>query len=301
MLGLALGDALCAPYEGGIVERLVWKFLGKTKSGKHRWTDDTQMTLDLANSLIEMGCLDQDHLSRTFSKSYRWSRGYGPGTARLLKKIQKGAKWSDVNCSVYPQGSYGNGAAMRVPVISIFFYNNKDQFVNAVYASAVITHAHLLAKEGAGLIAFATHYALDSLDPIMIFEKSSMFCSTDGYKKRLNIAHRWIENNEISKPKDVALHLGNGIAAVESCVTALYIAVRFMDNQFIDMADFINCCAGDTDTIGAMAGAIWGARNGVDNLPNELLEVLEQSSQIKGLANQLYEIALSKTDHAKGT
>ena len=55
LLGLALGDALCAPYEGGTVERLVWKFLGKAKSGKHRWTDDTQMSLDLANSLIEMG------------------------------------------------------------------------------------------------------------------------------------------------------------------------------------------------------------------------------------------------------
>ena len=133
--------------------------------------------------------------------SYRWSRGYGPGTVRLLKKIRKGAKWSDVNCSVYPQGSYGNGAAMRVPVISIFFYNNKDQFVNAVYASTEVTHAHPLAKEGAGLIASATRYALDSLDPVLIFEKSSAFCSTEGYKKRLNIARRWIENNEMSKIK----------------------------------------------------------------------------------------------------
>ena len=84
-------------------------------------------------------------------------------------------------------------------------------------------------------------------------------------------------------------------------MTALYIAVRFIDKQFIDMTGFVNCCGGDTDTIGAMAGAIWGARNGVDNLPNEHLEVLEQSSQIKDLANQLYEIALSKTGHAKGT
>ncbi len=301
LLGLALGDALCAPYEGGIVERLAWKIVGKTRSGKLRWTDDTQMSLDIANSLIERGCLDQEHLSRTFSLSYRWSRGYGPGTKRLLKKIQEGAKWSDINCSIYPQGSYGNGAAMRVPVISIFFYNKKDQFVNAIYDSAVVTHAHPLAVEGAGLIASATLYALDSLDPIMIFEKSSIFCSTDGYNKRLNIARKWIENNKNPKPRDIVLHLGNGIAAVESCVTALYIAVRFMDNQFVDMTDFISCCAGDTDTIGAMAGAIWGARNGVDNLPNELLDVIEQSSKIKGLANQLYGFALSRTDHVKDT
>ncbi|HNA22027.1 MAG TPA: ADP-ribosylglycohydrolase family protein, partial [Agitococcus sp.] len=53
LFGLALGDALGAPYEGGILERLLWKMIGSTKEGYAKWTDDTQMTLDLLESILE--------------------------------------------------------------------------------------------------------------------------------------------------------------------------------------------------------------------------------------------------------
>lgn len=62
LLGLALGDALGAPYEGNPIERAVWNWLGKTKQGKRRWTDDTQMSLDLAESLLAEGGLNPDRL-----------------------------------------------------------------------------------------------------------------------------------------------------------------------------------------------------------------------------------------------
>ncbi len=60
LLGLACGDAMGAPQEGGMIERLVWRFIGKTESGSLRWTDDTQMSLDLAKSLLAKGALFQD-------------------------------------------------------------------------------------------------------------------------------------------------------------------------------------------------------------------------------------------------
>ena len=37
-IGLSLGDALGAPYEGGFIERILWKFFSKTPTGKMRWT-----------------------------------------------------------------------------------------------------------------------------------------------------------------------------------------------------------------------------------------------------------------------
>lgn len=54
LLGLALGDAFGAPREGGPLERLLWLLIGKTRDGCRRWTEDTQMSLDLAESLIAM-------------------------------------------------------------------------------------------------------------------------------------------------------------------------------------------------------------------------------------------------------
>lgn len=88
LLGLALGDALGAPFEGGPIERAVWRIIGRTRDGRMRWTDDTQMSLDLAESLVANRALDLDDLAARFAKSYRWSRGYGPGAAKLLRRIE---------------------------------------------------------------------------------------------------------------------------------------------------------------------------------------------------------------------
>jgi ADP-ribosylglycohydrolase len=54
-------------------------------------------------------------MAHRFARSYRWSRGYGPGAARLLKRIARGQDWESASVSVYPSGSYGNGGAMRAP------------------------------------------------------------------------------------------------------------------------------------------------------------------------------------------
>jgi poly(ADP-ribose) glycohydrolase ARH3 len=75
MLGLALGDAFGAPHEGGPLERGLWRLIGTTSDGRFRWTDDTQMALDLAESLISRGVVDQDDIARRFARGYRWSRG----------------------------------------------------------------------------------------------------------------------------------------------------------------------------------------------------------------------------------
>jgi ADP-ribosylglycohydrolase len=115
LLGLALGDALGAPHEGGPVERLLWALIGRTAQGEMRWTDDTQMSLDAADSLLACAGMAPDDMAHRFARSYRWSRGYGPGAARLLKRIARGQDWESASVSVYPSGSYGNGGAMRAP------------------------------------------------------------------------------------------------------------------------------------------------------------------------------------------
>lgn len=58
ILGLGLGDAFGAPYEGGVPERAVLAVIGTT-NGKRRFTDDTQMSIDVIESLLEHGHVDQ--------------------------------------------------------------------------------------------------------------------------------------------------------------------------------------------------------------------------------------------------
>ena len=54
------------------------------------------------------------------------------------------------------------------------------------------------------------------------------------------------------------------------------------------MVNVITKLGGDADTIGAMAGAIWGAANGATKLPAESLSKLEQRERLTDLAGQLY-------------
>lgn len=281
ILGLALGDACGAPYEGGPLERLLWRCIGTTASGAMRWTDDTQMSLDLAESLIEKGALDPDDVALRFGRSYRWSRGYGPGAAKLLKRIAKGQPWRQANRAIFPAGSFGNGGAMRAPVIGLFHARQPEQVPEAARLSASITHAHPLGMEGAALLAMATALALGTRDPLAILQGATTVCTHDQFLGRLAIADASLRSGTEMSRTQVVKQLGNGIAAADSCVTALYLGLRFLDRPFPELLAFIAACGGDADTISAMAGAIWGAANGAAALPQSTLLRLEQVDRLR--------------------
>lgn len=287
-LGLALGDAFGAPYEGGPLERLLWRLIGRTHSGERRFTDDTQMSLDLAETLIERGEVDQDDLAQRFAKSYRWSRGYGPGTAKLLKRIRRGRNWQTASRSVYPQGSFGNGAAMRAPVVGIFHATTPELVGEAARDSAVITHAHPLAVHATVLIATATAAILrqSSIDAVIATTRSC--CQHGPLKERLDIADSWLQSQNAAAPKEVRRHLGNRSTALDSTVTALYVGLRFQRRPWAELMTFVATCGGDADTIGAIASALWGAANGRSTLPEEALAQLEQRQRLEDIADRLF-------------
>ncbi len=74
------------PYEGrplaAIPERVE---MIDARLGRGSYTDDTQMTIALAESLIACGHLDHHHLARAFQDAYDPDRGYGGGTRRVLE------------------------------------------------------------------------------------------------------------------------------------------------------------------------------------------------------------------------
>lgn len=288
LLGLALGDALGARFEGGVAERFLWRFIGRTRHGEIRWTDDTQMSVDVVESLLARGEIDPDDLAIRFARSYRWSRGYGPAASKLLKRIARGVDWRTANRSVYPSGSFGNGAAMRAPVVGLYYANRLDELVDAARSSAAITHAHALGIDGAVLLASATALAVRGSPSLAILQELAARCLLEPFTSRLAVAKASLESGTDLSNKEVARQLGNGVAASNSCVTAIYLALRFRDHPFEKMQHFIARCGGDVDTIGAMAGAVWGAANGAEKLPFESLAILEQRERLLILTSALH-------------
>ncbi|MBF0327809.1 MAG: ADP-ribosylglycohydrolase family protein [Nitrospirae bacterium] len=289
VLALALGDAFGAPHEGGILERAVWALIGR-QNGRRRWTDDTQMAIDLIESLAACGRVDQNDLARRFSQSYKWSRGYGPGAAKILKRISRGQSWEEAGRTVYCEGSFGNGGAMRAPVVGLFFADdNEDYLVKAASASAEVTHAHPLGREGAVLIALATALAYNNKSSEEIIERLCQRVEAPEFLSRLRIASRWLQAGSNAAPQTVAAELGNGISAVESCVTAIYLALAFRSSPFNELLGFAIRLRGDVDTIAAMSCAIWGAARGLNALPQALLEQVEQYEHLKAVARSFAE------------
>ena len=285
MLGLALADAMGAGHEGA-PPGLRTEF-NRDGRGELRWTDDTQMAMGLAASLASCNGLDADQLAGTWARNFAPLRGYGPGAMKLLAMIRDGADWRRANRAVFPDGSYGNGAAMRAAPLGLYFHRDERALLGAAENASAITHAHPLGIDGALVIARATALALDDdLEPSRFLGVLWDFVATDEFRVRLDVAREWL--GEEPGPLEVAERLGNSVLAHESVVTAVHLFLRF-DGDFMAMIDFVISLGGDTDTIGAMAGGIFGARNGVQALPADLLERLEDRERIESVARRLFE------------
>ena len=287
LLGLAYGDALGAPYESGLLERFVWSMIGRTANGDLRWTDDTQMSRDVVESLLFKQGVDQDHLATLFAENCRWSRGYGPGTQKFAKLVRKGVPWQQASLRVYPDGSYGNGGAMRAPVVPLFYLKQShDVMLKALHDITVVTHAHPLAVEGAALVALVTDASLRRQSAFdALFHFTRRYPTSAMLDKVQWTLDAWSSKEEVPA-KAVVKQLGNGVSALNSCVTAVYLAERFLEKRFEQLLAFTRELHGDVDTISAMAGAIWGAWHGFSKLPTT---GLEDRNALLLLADQLYD------------
>ncbi|XP_053561336.1 ADP-ribosylhydrolase ARH3 [Bombina bombina] len=97
----------------------------------------------------------------------------------------------------------------------------------------------------------------------------------------------------------VFLHLGNGIAALESVPTAIYSFLRYMEpvdelpKEYNSLQRTITFCislGGDTDTIATMAGAIAGAYHGVEQMPLNWKLSIEGHKDAENWGEKLHEL-----------
>ena len=274
LLGLALGDAIGAPHEGGLPERALWWLLGTGRRRLLRWTDDTQMTLALIESYEECGAVEPDDLAARWAADARWRRGYGRGALQVLRRIRAGMPWEQAAVSVFPDGSYGNGAAMRVAPLGLLIADD-DARRDAARRSARITHAHPLGIEGALLMAEAAHQAAGSGVELATL---AALCRERVFRDALRRADELVD--AAPPPAEAARILGASIRAHESVPLALHAHCRFRTRSFEELLAFVCAAGGDTDTIGAMAGALHGAARGPDALPAAAVARLEARERI---------------------
>lgn len=126
MIGSALGDAIG---ELAFVHGDADSLLAAVEQAQELvYTDDTAMAIGLAESLKEKGVVDQQHLGDTFRRNYErepW-RGYAMGPPTIFAVCrERGVPYVQAAKGLFGgTGSYGNGPAMRIAPIGLFYHDS---------------------------------------------------------------------------------------------------------------------------------------------------------------------------------
>lgn len=279
LLGLAVGDALGATFEGkpaDVIAReyaTIKELIENPPPGELCYTDDTQMTIGVAESLIKCQRVNERELCKRFAENYLPQRGYGAGASLVIEAMIQGQDYKTLAANHFPGGSFGNGAAMRVAPVGLLFRHDPKLLWKQARLSALPTHVHPLGIEGAQVLALAVGLAsnLDEFDRTDFFARLSDRCNSLEYSGPLERAAK------LTYAKDLCL-FGNGIEATSSVVTAIA-AFGLSPYSYEETIGNAILLGGDTDTIAAMAGAISGAYLGSEAIPIHLLDNLEDRKQ----------------------
>lgn len=266
--GLATGDAFGEQFfvDSAEAERLIAARLLTPRPWP--WTDDTTMALVLVAILVRRGKIDQNSVAASFGVTYRADphRGYGPGMHRLLIRYVNGSEWQELAPTMFGgQGSFGNGAAMRVAPVGAYFAGDLQRAAREASLSAVVTHTHPEAIAGAiGIAVGAALAAGTNLTGDAFLGAVLEVLPESEVRNRVSRAREMLHMRA-----DVAARaLGNGseISAQDTVPFCLWAASRRIEDYEAALWETVSAL-GDRDTTCAMVGGIVAARVGRTAIP----------------------------------
>ncbi|MHA1230687.1 MAG: ADP-ribosylglycohydrolase family protein [Candidatus Helarchaeota archaeon] len=308
LVGVAVGDALGEPFEGFLqvqldrIPNLELKYRG-------RYTDDTQLTLAVARALIESKGFNREILIKHY---INWLSeppiGPGYGCLSAIYNLAKGV--------IKPSDSGGNGTAMRVSPIGLLYHRDEDLELLKEFAkeSSILTHNHWAATAGAIIVARAVAYVVkrskidrdDFLETLITFIEESEYTEFREYLKDLK---RFFEIPPKEALKELGLKgvkspfieifnspeiKGKGVISGFTIPTVLCSLYTFLltPNDYMNSVELVIRGGGDTDTTAAICGAISGAFNGIEKIPESLINNLKDVDMVIETARELYRLFL---------
>ncbi|SDP01511.1 ADP-ribosylglycohydrolase family protein [Actinacidiphila guanduensis] len=273
VVGSAVGDALGAPFEfgpeGAFSARFPRPGSGGEMCGGGGWapgeaTDDTQMAVHVGESLLERGGLD---LPDVFARFRRWAAAdpmdIGVQTEAVLTG---GLPWDRAAAEHFrtERRAAGNGALMRVATSGVYFAaHGRTATMDAGRRLAALTHGDPAAWEGTAILHDLLRVALDGDDPLAAIP-GTLAAVVPEHRERYAVvlSAGW-------HPRDATEFNG----AVWPCLGTAVWALR-TTGLYEDAVRAAVDCGGDTDTVGAVAGALAGAVHGAEAIPARWQEVL---------------------------
>jgi ADP-ribosylglycohydrolase len=289
--GLAIGDALGAPTEFLKLDRI------RDEYGKHGikdlpdpglFTDDTQMSVAIAEALVRAGDKDIEAIMGAVKDEFiSWlhspENNRAPGNTCLkgAANMERGIHWSKSGLS----NSKGCGSAMRVAPIGYLYQHDPDKLKEVAHATGICTHGHPAADAACIGAAFLVKLALEGVSPDKMIPK--LFAFTAGVSVEFDQAISKVEKCGGWRDEEKALaYLGEGWVGEEAVALALYCFLRSPDiyEKVVIRSANTN---GDSDSIACIAGAISGADLGIEPILAAWVRKIEKTEYLDNLAERL--------------
>ena len=306
-LGLAIGDALGAPGEFLSLDEILAKYGSRGIEEFYPWhnfdagsyTDDTQLSLATMYGIMGGHEFFKDngydgYKLFVFTQFEEWAesqqnlfyrRAPGKTCLETIESEHIGSLDYKVN------NSKGCGGVMRSAPVGMAFPPGEAFKRGAEFAA--ITHSHPSGYLPAGFLAEMIAHIIRNKSIYEAINKSAEILLT--YENNQETYDSLSLAIELSQkyPKisaQLAIEkIGLGWTGEEALAISVYCVLVNPNNWLASVIMAINH-SGDSDSTGSICGAIQGTRLGIDSIPQNLIERVEDSNVLLDLANQYYKL-----------
>ena len=292
LFGLAIGDALGYPTEFMSLSQIKGEYGPQGIQGLPKspslFTDDTQMSIAIAEALIKTGNKDivtiMEAVKNNFVKWYHSpENNRAPGKTCLtgVANMERGLHWSKSGVA----RSKGCGSAMRAAPIGYFYQHDLNKLKEIAHATGICTHGHPTGDAACIAAAYLVKLALNGISLGKMIPELLDF--TSGISEEFDQAILKIEECLDWDDEEKALsHLGRGWIGEEAVALALYCFLKYPNDYKKVVLRGANT-DGDSDSIACIAGSISGARLGFDAIPKAWIKNIEKTDYLDALSVRL--------------
>lgn len=299
VMAAAIGDALGHPTEFESWERIRQRFPPDGVTGFERWwerdgqrfapyTDDTQMAEIVLRALVDHGrdAGLEPVMEQIAAGFARWRvdpqgghRAPGNACMRGAGRLAAGVHWRQAGG---PEDG-GCGSVMRAYPFGIVFFDDPARAEHWAVEHSHMTHGHPIALAACAAIAVGVAAELRGEPPAAVL--AAMVTAAGRHDAgTARMAEKALADAAAGSPPDEVLRRLEGWAAHEAIAAAMYVAARHERDLPGALLEGANA-HGDSDSIATLAGALLGARLGLEAIPAGWLRDVERSVELRDLAS----------------
>ena len=286
LAGLAVGNLLGLPVEGlpaASIARENPDGLTEIDSFERLrpMDDDLAQAVDLGEALVAGG----DYVSDFARRLVRWRRNNGRGigitTAAVISLLEEGQPPPEAGRIIYEERDHiaPNGGLMRCAPVALARNSNPAQLVRDSASTCAVTHFAPACQWSCIILNAAISLLLKGLEPPV--QQVIDAAVDDGAPEELREWAMGVGEDIGGLALDRG-HIGHTLLCLQAGLWALETPMH-LEPALVQVVS----AGGDTDTNGAVAGAVLGARHGIDAIPQRWLVCVPQRERLDNLAVRL--------------